>query len=288
VSKQAVKLIGEGLGIGESTEMMECPFCLAGHEKKFSVSRNEQGLLYGCFRASCSAAGFVPTGFWEGVPSDLKPVKKRKPYIWPLSKTTGMDHKFFTETWGLYPTQFKVTERDEYAFPILNPDGFRKGYVIRQPVWKGRECHRKGVPGKPKALTYKDEPHYSRLSWAPARYVVPNRRVRNTQHVVIVEDILSAWKIAQSTHVSAVALNGANLGYEEVKEIAGLRPALVTVWLDPDATTQAYRIQSKWGLSFNHCSVITSDADPKDISEEVIKEKLADAGFEGDLGSTEQ
>jgi hypothetical protein len=48
----------------------------------------------------------------------------------------------------------------------------------------------------------------------------------------------------------------------------------VSIWLDPDATNQAYKIQSKWGLSFNMCSIITSDADPKDISPEEIKEKV--------------
>jgi hypothetical protein len=95
---------------------------------------------------------------------------------------------------------------------------------------------------------------------------------------VIVEDILSAWKITQQTESVGVALNGADMGYEEVKELGGETPLSVTIWLDPDATNQAYKIQHKWGLSFNYCSVVTSEADPKDLSYDELMEKL-DVGW---------
>ena len=267
MSKQAVRLLAANLGIGEDTGFVECPFCQAPHEEKFSVTRTETGLLYNCFRASCSAGGFIGTGYWQP-DVGAKPVRpKRRPYLKPLHRLTEADKLFFVDVWSIRPTEFMHTQEDEYAFPILNPDGYRKGWVIRQPVWKGRyTCHRDGVAGKPKALTYKDELEASRLSWSP--------QLTDSKHVVIVEDIISAWKVGQFTAARGVALNGADLGYEEVREIGRFRPDAVTIWLDPDATNQAYKIQSKWGLSFNYCHVVTTDADPKDHDPDKMQEVI--------------
>lgn len=273
MSKLEVKLLGEGLAVGESTDFLPCPFCYAKHEQKFSVTRSETGLLYNCFRASCSASGFVG-GYYEVEPGLYKPLVKRKPYLGSLNALSLEDKEFFAHTWNVYPRGFMATADDEYALPMLAADGFRRGWVIRQPRWKGRECHKVGVVSKPKALTYKDEPSYTKLSWAPGSV--------SDEHVVIVEDILSAWKVTQSTGYKAVALNGAQLGYAEIKEICELKPVLVTVWLDPDATKQAYAIQAKWGLSFNHCAVTVSKADPKDITRPEIAQRLADDRRESD------
>jgi hypothetical protein len=267
MSKQAVKLLAENLSVGEDTGFIDCPFCQAPHEQKFSITRIDNGLLYNCFRASCGAAGFVGTGYWEAEKGE-RPVKpKRRPYTHPLFELLQEDENFFADTWSIMPRGYMVTDQDEFALPILGPTGYRKGWVIRQPLWKGRNCHRHGVPGKPKALTYKDEPEHSRLSWG-------QKSLDEQAHIVIVEDILSAWKVSQYSTAIGVALNGADMGYEEVKEIGSTRPLAVSIWLDPDATNQAYKIQSKWGLSFNLCSIITSEKDPKDISPEEIKERV--------------
>lgn len=279
MSKQAVKLIAADLAVGEDSGFVQCPFCMAEHEEKFSVTRTETGLLYNCFRASCGASGFLGTGYWEADYGE-KPVRpKRRPYLYPLQDLTVEDREFFKSTWGVYPTGFKVTERDEYAFPLNDARGYRKGWVIRQPIWKGRECHRHGVDNDdyPKAMTYKDKPEYSKLSWGKKNVEHCNGvelgPLKNL-HIVIVEDVLSAWKVTQCSHAIGVALNGAQMGYEDVKEIGAQRPVAVSIWLDPDATSQAYKIQHKWGLSFNFCHVITSEHDPKDMSREDIKEKL--------------
>lgn len=267
MSKQEVKLLAADLRVGEDSGFIPCPFCRAEHEEKFSITRSETGLLYNCFRASCGASGFIGTGYWEAEYGEKPARPKRRPYLGKVLPLEGQDIKFFRDTWGLRNTEgFGVTDRDEYILPLLAPDGYRKGYVVRQPQWKGRStCPRKGVEGKPRALTYKDEPHFSKLSWS---------HQRSSKHVVIVEDIISAWKISQVGAARGVALNGAQMGYEDVKEVGAQRPGVVTVWLDPDATNAAYKIQSKWGLSFNFCHVVTSHSDPKDMTEEEIKEKL--------------
>jgi hypothetical protein len=267
VSKQAVKLLADGLGVGEDTGFVTCPFCQAEHEEKFSVTRIDTGLLYNCFRASCGAAGFVGTGYWESEPGVVPTRPQRKPYTQSLHVLESADVDFFVDTWNLAPRGYRITDSDEYALPILGTTGFRKGWVIRQPRWKGVQCHRYGEPGKPKALTYKDEPDYSRLSWG-------KKCLDRWAHVVLVEDILSAWKVSQCTYAYGVSLNGADLGYEEVKEVCSVSPLKVSIWLDPDATNQAYKIQSKWGMSFNDCAVLTGDDDPKALSQEILQEKL--------------
>lgn len=276
MTKQAVKLLAADLQVGEDTGFVQCPFCMAEHEEKFSVSRVDNGLLYNCFRASCGASGFIGTGYWEADYGE-KPVRpKRRPYTGSLKSLEVRDLKYFEEAFGIHPNGFRVTERDEYALPLLDPIGRNKGWIIRQPRWKGIECPRKGNPNPdyPKALSYKNEPDHSKLSWG--------REVEwDKDHLVIVEDILSAWKISQVSKHLGVSLNGVTMGYEEVKEIGRTRPLSVTIWLDPDATNAAYKIQRKWGLSFNYCSVITSEHDPKDMPAQAIKE-LLNAGWESD------
>ena len=268
MSKQEVKLIGADLQIGESVDGLECPFCRATHEHKFGVTRTENGLLYGCWRASCSGSGFIPTGAAEF--KKVQPAKKApRPYRFPLRDLTEDDLQFFWNTWGLEMGVEKVTERDEYAFPILDPIGYRKGWVIRQPRWKGVTCHRNGQEGYPKALTFKDDPDHSRLSWP-----ILQRYARSP--VVVVEDYLSAMKIVQATEgtVRACALNGADMGYQEAKEISQVDPQEVIIWLDPDATDAAYRLQAKYGLAFPLCRVTTSELDPKDMSPDVIRHRF--------------
>lgn len=270
MSKQEVKLIGADLQIGESVDGLECPFCRATHEHKFGVTRTENGLLYGCWRASCSGSGFIPTGAADF--EKVRPSKKPpKPYRFPLHDLTEEDLQFFQDTWGLEMGDEKVTERDEYAFPILDPRGYRKGWVIRQPRWKGVTCGRTGQEGYPKALTFKDDPDHSRLSWpiSPSEY-------HPGSTVVVVEDYLSALKIVQATEgrIRACALNGADMGNHEAKEIAQVSPHEVVIWLDPDATGAAYRLQAKYGLAFPLCRVTTSELDPKDMSPDVIRHRF--------------
>jgi hypothetical protein len=291
MSKQAVKLLAQQhvLQVGESTDFIECPFCHAKHEQKFSITRTEQGLLYNCFRASCpEGGGFVPTGYWDGEPIEQESgvtSPKRKPYRGSLFPLIPTDVEFFRKHWKIWPEEFRVTEHGEYAIPLLAPWNLRgglqptKGWIIRQPRWKWVDCPRKSErpPDYPKALTYKDEVTHSKLSWAPLTREATGR-VR--KHVVLVEDILSAWKVTQvSDDAQGVAINGTSIGYHEVKEICETRPYIVSIWLDPDATPAAHKLQNKWGLSFNHCPILVAQKDPKDLKAEQILEVLSNAGW---------
>ncbi len=274
MSKAEVKLIGESLQVGEDSGFVSCPFCRAPHEQKFSVKRLEHGLLYNCFRASCGEGSFIPTGYWS-LPDEKihKKEPKRKPYLGRLHDLEECDSQFFQNAWDIVPRDFKVTDRDEYALPILSPTLREyqrlKGWVIRQPKWKGVVgCPRQGIgkEGYPKALTYKDDPLESKLSWGWTRDY--------RQHVVLVEDILSAWKVTQAGVGVGVSMNGTTIGKAEVEEICQERPLIVSIWLDPDATDAAYKLQSKYGLAFNFCNIITTNVDPKDVAKEEINLRL--------------
>lgn len=276
-AKKEIQLSAIYLDFGETEGGNFCPFCQATHERKLSITRTETGVLYNCYRASCGKAGFIPTGHWEYEPPREGTGKKKenKPYkkdLFPLN----IDHKnFFYGQWDIAPIGFMINEYDEYALPILNPIGLRKGWIMRKPSWKG-VTPPEGKPIRPgaKALTYKDSAGFSKLSWSP---LISNE----PRNVVIVEDILSAWKVGQAHEdLRGVAINGANVGYAEVKEIMETRPYSVTIWLDPDATKQAFSILNKWGLSMPRCSVVTSIQDPKDELPEVIRRKL-NVGCEG-------
>lgn len=262
MSKDSVRLIGAGLRIGDTADNEECPFCQVRHERKFSVTRVDGGLLYNCYRAKCGESGFVPeVGSWERRTKPDVPV--HRPYLGKLYPASEEDEQWFLSTWGVLPSHLRVADSGHFAFPLLSPLGEVRGWVLRNPVWSGRDgCPRCVVDG-PKSLTYKNRAEDPALSWT-GKY----RKL-----LVLCEDYVSASKISL-TGWTGVALNGVHLTYEGVKEIAAQAPLAVVIWLDPGAEQAAYCILNKWGMTFNFCCVIVGDKDPKDYTVEEIREKL--------------
>ena len=265
MSKQAVLLSATDLDIGEESEPLPCPFCQAPHEQKFSIKRTETGILYNCFRAKCGARGFIPNQLYGGY-REIKPAKVKKSNMYKGELySIGLVSEWFHKTWGLDPVGIFATADDEFLFPIEDYRGYNKGWVVRQPRFKGQDCPMVSSksPDYPKALTRMDDDKYSRLSWTRGNEWSP--------HVVLVEDYLSALKITQNSTARGVALNGVYLGQKEIEELntAGVR--FVDIWLDPGATDAAYKLQFRLMFSFEELNVLTANKDPKDIDPEVIE-----------------
>ena len=278
-----IELMAEGLYIGNSREGEFCPFCRATHEKKFSVKRTEEGILYNCFRASCTgSSGFIPNqSYYERRGEARREKPKNKPFLGRLHDLEAIDVQFFKDTWDIDPKGFKLTDHEEYAFPILDPKRWEKGWIIRQPKWKGKVCPRAGRGGNvAKARTYKNKADSSPISWnIPVHrvgdYTMPTYH-EQARHVILVEDVLSAWKITQTGWAVGAALNGVHLGPKGRAEIKEVSPVIVSIWLDPDATMTAYNLLAKHGLEFNSCNVITAGADPKDLSKAELVARIGE------------
>lgn len=269
-TKHDVRLLGADLAVDEQSEQMTCPSCRASHERSFGVKRVADGLVFSCFRAKCGLQGFLPDRgtIFDATRAKVQ-AKEPTPYsaVQELTKPTDRDETFFAG-WGVDLMQTDivwVTHDDAYAFEIQGPRGLRKGWHIRQPRWKSKKSHRYGAPG-PKGMTYLDKRSHSKLAWTPSE----------GKTVVLVEDVISALKISQHAGSSyrGVALLGTDLTQVAIDELNRAGAKRVIIWLDADATNQAYSLLNRWGLCFDHCTVRTSEHDPKDTDRREIRRIL--------------
>jgi len=276
MSKEAIRLAGSDLSMGETEDNLFCPFCGVTHEQKLSITRVQGGVLYNCYRAKCGAKGFVPDyGAWEQRPS-TPTVPVNRPYRGKLYPMGEKDEEFFMLQWGIEAREFgiRVTEDNRYALPLKSPKAEYRGWVLRMPSWSNVSydvpLKFSGEGSPPKASTRKDKADDPNISWATC--ALP------TAPVVLVEDYISACKVSLAG-ATGVSLSGTNLNYAGVREIKLVDPERLYIWLDPGAERAAYNIQSQWGLTFNWSSVIVGDKDPKDHTVDEIREKLSVAGW---------
>ena len=180
---------------------------------------------------------------------------------------TFENYDYFSARFELDTPTIMLSEDDRYVFPINNMLGHVSGYIVREPVWSGIECPRKGTGSGPKAVTYMhaDSPTQS--------WYRTDSRLGGFKKLVLVEDMLSAMKVAQNG-VDSVALLGTQLDARKVREISQYRPSEVIIALDEDATDQAFKLAKKWGLAFPKVRVAILEQDIKDTDNEDVAEVL--------------
>lgn len=253
------KLAAAELPLNE-TVYRDCPVC--NGRNKFSVTRTREGVLWNCFKASCSVRGFSPLA-GELLKPNRKPNKLR-PYRGSLRLLEPEHEQFFRERFpGLCTEQLELLrwapEDDRWAFPILDPRGYCRGWTLR--AYDGRD---------PKSLTrmHADGPSQS---WHEPGWIARNSDWAHK--VVLVEDQMSAM-VCASAGMSACALLGTQLNNDKVREIAMQRPREVLLALDADATEEAFRLARRWGLAFERIRVVVLKRDLKEEQAEDIREVL--------------
>ncbi len=262
MSKPEVRLLAVDLEVGQSITR-ECPWC---KRNKLSITRNEAGgLLYNCYRASCGERGFIPTDGVYEKPERKAP--KLKPYWGEKLPIKYSDAQYFYRRFGIQSDTAQeyiwVTDNDEYLLPICDPYGRERGYVQRQPVWKGDPAPvRGGRPDYPKART-----------WMHAQGPTQAWYHNDNERVVIVEDQISGIAVMQAG-LTCVALLGTHLDQDKVREIASVKPQEVIIALDADATNEALKLARKWGLAFKRTRVAILARDLKEECTDDIPEIL--------------
>ena len=240
------------LSAGESV-YLSCPAC--GESGKFSITATDDGgVLYHCFRASCSLhrGGRINGG--GGSPRAVQGTRQRhrrwEGELAPLGadarrRIAGFDEDHFTTARAAW-----AVAEQRVAFPILSPVGERRGWVLRSYLG-----------ASPKALTYLDREDSLRLSHYP----------RKRSMVVVVEDIPSAVRAAR--YMSSVALLGTSCNLESAEELA--RHYDHVVWaLDADAVNQGRRLRREYNLVVRTSSVLLLAKDLKDMSEAELEGTL--------------
>lgn len=245
--KDYVSFEAAPLAIGESLRG-ECPVCGGGpsREASFTITRDVDGVLYRCYRASCDVRGYIPT---SGRLLQVEPKDKvLKPYFGEYRQLAEDEkafllHRFALHSWPAYA--IGMNERGKFVFDVRDANGYGRGYLVRECTW-GDPCDR----AKTRLWMHTEAPSQSFYRADDAS-------------IVLVEDVISALKVYQSGHTS-VALLGTTLNEEKVREIAQLRPNEVVIALDKDATQQSFKHARKWGLAWNRVRVAMLEKDLKD------------------------
>jgi len=239
--------------------------CAACGSTDKSLSANVSGgtAQWICHRASCGDRGRV--GFHShpnpAVHHRTSRVRPQSDMVYPLPDA---DREFFINTYHIEPVNFKITEKQRYLIPILSPTGRVRGHIARLP-YVGSPLREKMAytdSNAPKALTYMitDEPV---MSWHRGERAFS---VGQSPPVVLVEDSLSAMRLAQCAGFTAVALMGTGLNEEKIAELQQQHVANVVMALDADATGQAFAHARKWGSAFKKFNVLVLTKDIKNAS----------------------
>jgi len=263
-----IKLLALDLAIADSLRGV-CPFCNA-REHSFTITRNEEGLLYNCYRDSCppeDSSGFIGTMPQNVLDvSSFKKEKKfrAKPFKYP---TTGLPldmEEILYSLYGFIPVCKWDTGHFRLVFEARNYEGYTYGYVAKAlsgyTRWKG-----------PKSVNYFDTPgphlYYPPFFKSPTVHLGPGGYL-NTESVTIVEDCISAQK------VNGVALLGTHMTDEQALSLRKHFNRLI-IALDPDAAAAAQRIYRKYNLYFDNIRILDLDKDPKDTSYEEWNKKYS-------------
>jgi hypothetical protein len=254
VDKAELRLTLEALDDGE-TYRGNCPFC--NRAGTFTLTRVADGGVYNCYSIHCGHRGGIGNVRRPLVRPEKKE-HKAKPYTEPLEELDEgwNDYLMHRIGWGsehmaVGRPMYSPSER-RVAYPIFGPMGSRRGWVLRSysdtcdPRWK--------------ALTRLDceEPHLSWYRVDPANLLV-----------LVVEDIPSAVRAAVAGVPQVVAMCGGGIGPDYVQEITAF--ARDVVWaFDEDATKEAIRHHSRYGVYFDSSRVLPLKKDLKDMTEDEL------------------
>jgi len=235
------------IGMAGSGERIICPFCNGGmtRERSMVVWGPEH---YKCFRASCGKAGWGTGG--------VQPREKQARYFTkPTLQLTRDQAEFLCILFGLdsAPSVSYSPDEDRYIFDVLAPMGWLRGHMARS--YSGQT---------PKTLAYRAKTEEPWMHWSKPRDYQP---LHAAKPVVVVEDIVSAEKVAQFGLQRGCALLGTHMDVEraeEIRQLAGNKP--VHIALDKDATGLAIKHYNKFGDIIPNLFVLALDKDIKDMS----------------------
>lgn len=104
-------------------------------------------------------------------------------------------------------------------------------------------------------------------------------RNQKTDTIVVVEDILSAIRIAKFTHAVAIVGTSLDSAGFQLDKIRSFGPRNFIIWLDGDDAGMRAAVKLKKQLLFyGKVNVIYTRSDPKNLSDRELKEKLFISG----------
>ena len=234
-----------------------CPECGGGrtHEASLSVWRDGSIAVLHCWRNACDYTGNVPV---YDDPESVQGTFTPRIFEGRLQRLSGAPARWLNHRYGVWPETSKhwqikvVTGRKALYMPVYSPHGGERGGMLR--YFDG---------STPKAISYKHTDD-SFQAW----YIATE-----TNHVVVIEDQLSAMRCWQLGYTS-VALLGTNLNYAKAEEIKFCAMGdQVLLALDKDAFAQACGYVKRYA-SLMPMRAVLLERDIKDIDDDEIMERL--------------
>ena len=248
--------LAEQLGNGQHSGLA-CPACEHPTDRALSLFVDGPIVKAICHRASCQ---FRYTAHIPGQESmSIKP-SRAHPYKGELSVLTATDLVWFSGRFNAHPYALSDIRKSDgrYFLPIRGPEGIRRGWVSRRP-WADSPLYEVDDMST-KSLTYMDNEEPVQ-SWS-------DPEISDT--IVLLEDQISADRVAWDTGLTAVAILGTGVNEEKVAELQR-HTQHILIALDADATGQAFSIARKWGQAFDSCRVVILHNDIKDTDVETVK-----------------
>lgn len=231
-----------------------CPYCSGGTSKEISfvIRRDNSNLRGSCWRGSCSK--WVSTQDIEGAKSkDVSTFKPRE--YWAETTTPPIKlYKWLEKEYNISREELEL-ERMVYSgangrmvFPVYDVHGKQYGYNTKRTC----QCTDK----YPKWMTFFDRDttrlHYPRGVKKRFKY----------EYIFIVEDILSAIRIAQFAPV--VALQGTSMSFAQAAELHRQTGTIILA-LDNDlgGIMATRKIKDRFGSVFENVASVTLACDPK-------------------------
>ena len=253
------------LAVNETLRMV-CPSCNAQHERSMAVTRlDENTLIYVCPRVKCGAQGLLGPGKWGF--SKRHSAKLFKPVLFNAPTVELRDErvKYLFDKYEITGEQCLSNVLDikgkssKIVFLLRNYRGY---------VW-GRQTKETCPPGghgrAPKCILYTEQ-DMAKLAYVPQR-----TEEGKGATIVLVEDVLSAIKVAE--YLPAVALLGTHLAEREALDIRKHFENII-VALDPDAALKAIKITETYRCLFQQARVLLLQQDPKDTPHAELRSML--------------
>jgi hypothetical protein len=271
---------------GQSIRVKECDGCIGqGNSKAVSITRKEDGFVWTCFRCRDQGqpkfSGFFPdegasyseVKALEGrvkkqdsrpevvcLPEDIRTlIPKAKVFLYNYWFT---DHEIskYQITWS--PAHQRI------IFPVVKYQKYHSNtgeWTTRLTGWAGRkldELDPENKMGKWHTIRQRDV--------ANLRYTAVPDVWPPIKHVTVVEDILSAIRIAMTGQM-AISLITTYFPDELLTLLQGWK---VNMWFDEDAFDKACKYQAMLGNRGITSRAILTAEDPKALEPEKIKEQL--------------
>lgn len=242
------------------------PNCCEGKDRALVITRTPTGWDWFCHRCRKGGKkyleGMSPDQYRRWKAQEVKPIQTVRKVLLPLDFTRQIPVKGLA--W-LYRYGITDTNIEVYRF------GFSKYYnrlimpIFRGPellYWSGRNLG-EASPKNPKYMnvrSLRDDIWFERSD-------------HGREHVVLVEDILSAIRVGH--HVDTRAVLYASVPDRLILQLVRMGYKQVHIWLDPDKADVMYRYVNRFRTFGINCVMHITKQDPKYYSdEEIVKEVI--------------